>query len=148
MSQAEAVEWVGGVRSWIVPSTVATLSIYQASRSDLAALYALALVFILITVTFTSVHVRIGQDDVVYGFGAWMWPKRTIGLAEIRRVEVSMIEPLKYGSWGLRGSRHAIARRGPGIILHLGGSTTAITVDRPQEAAAQIHRHRSGREPA
>lgn len=124
-----------------MPSLVATISIYLAIRSELWVAYLVAFIMIMTALTFTSVYVLIDDENLLYGFGSWMWPKREIQLDRVARVEVSTIHPMRYGGWGLRDSRHAIARRGPGIVLHLrGGSSAAITIDRADDAAAHIAR--------
>lgn len=138
IERSDARVWTGSARSWLIPTVVATVSVYTASRSGTAIMYVFAFVMTAIVLHFCSVHVRLEEESVVYGFGAWMWPKRTIRYGQIQQVEVIQVEPLKYGGWGLRGSRHAIARRGSGLLLQLGGSEAVITVDHPEEAAAHI----------
>ena len=128
----------------MIPTIVATFSIYSASQSEAAIMYVFALGISGIAVHFCSVHVRLEGDAVVYGFGAWMWPKRSATYNQIDRVEVIDVERLKYGGWGLGSSRHAIARRGPGLLLHLGGPRAVVTVDGPDEAAHRIRERLAG----
>ena len=144
MARSEEGVWTGSARSWLIPTIVATFSLYSASQSEAAIMYVFAFLISGIVVHFCSVHVRLEDDAVVYGFGAWMWPKRSLTYDQIERVDVIDVEPLKYGGWGLRGSRHAIARRGPGLLLHLGGSRAVVTVDGPDEAAHRIRERLAG----
>ncbi|MDP9067978.1 MAG: hypothetical protein M3N53_06495 [Actinomycetota bacterium] len=124
-----------------MPTLLGAILMYNAARSGFAFAYVFALVMTMVVIHFCSVHMRVGADSIEYGFGMWMSPKRTINYDQINNVEVINVNPLRYGGWGLRGSRHAIARRGPGLLLNLGGSQAVITTDGADEAADLIRQH-------
>jgi hypothetical protein len=92
----------------------------------------------------SSLEVRVDDDAVVVAFGPFGWPRRVIGLGEIREVSAGQIEPTEWGGWGYRWipwakASAAVIRRGQGIILGLeDGRRFAVTVADARAGAVAI----------
>jgi hypothetical protein len=63
-----------------------------------------------------------------------------VRLQNVAAVMAEDIDPLRWGGWGLRLSSAGLAvvtRRGPGVVVtRRSGGAIAVTVDRPEQAAA------------
>lgn len=98
-------------------------------------LVAVAIVVGVVGYLLSSLVVRVEDDRVVVAYGPFGWPRRVIGLGEIREVSAGPIDPMEWGGWGYRWipwakASAAVIRKGPGIELVLtDGRRFAVTVD-------------------
>ncbi|MYS24221.1 hypothetical protein GA0115240_16143 [Streptomyces sp. DvalAA-14] len=96
------------------------------------------------TVAFTHVHVRIDYDAVHVRCGHIGLPRRRIPLEDVSGAEVdALISPRTWGGWGYRWRPElgtaVVVRRGPGVVIELGGGRHfTVTVDDPEGAVRTI----------
>jgi hypothetical protein len=140
--------WEGRCRSrFAIPTFLVFLAVgvllgvlvnpYAGAVLAVGGLCVLALVEITVLVTAATVQ-------VCYS-GPLRWPRTTLRLEDVARVEAITVEPMRYGGWGYRGSlrlfrRAAVnLRRGPGLRFELrDGRVFVLTVDDAEAAAATI----------
>ena len=107
-------------------------------------LVAVALVVGVFGYLLSSLALRVQDERIVVAYGPFGWPRRVIGLGEIREVSTGQIEPMEWGGWGYRWipwahASAAVIRRGPGVILGLeDGRRFVVTVDDAVAAAVAI----------
>ncbi|WP_329129369.1 hypothetical protein OG552_03135 [Streptomyces sp. NBC_01476] len=96
------------------------------------------------TIAFTHVHVTIDYDAVHVRCGHIGVPRRRIPLDEVSGAQVSAwISPRTWGGWGYRWRPElgtaVVVRRGPGLVIDLGGGRHfTVTVDDPEGAVKTI----------
>ena len=105
---------------------------------------AVGLLIIFGTLAFTHVHVRVDREAVDVRCGHIGLPRRRIPLDEVSGAQiVPLISPRSWGGWGYRWRPEkgtaVIVRRGPGIIIDLGGGHRfTVTVDDAEGAVRAI----------
>lgn len=96
------------------------------------------------TVAFTHVHVRVDREAVDVRCGHIGVPRRRIPLAEVSGAQLApWISPRSWGGWGYRWRPEkgtaVVVRRGPGIVIDLGGGHRfTVTVDDAEGAVRTI----------
>ncbi|WP_394214896.1 DUF1648 domain-containing protein [Brachybacterium vulturis] len=97
----------------------------------------------LVLIAAHQLTVRADRSGVRVSWGPQRWPRHTYALEAVSVAEPVDIDPLQWGGWGYRRSRHGIGlvlRRGPGILLRREGhSDVAITVDDAAGAAGLVN---------
>ncbi|MEW1860391.1 hypothetical protein OG896_03835 [Streptomyces sp. NBC_00669] len=96
------------------------------------------------TVAFTHVHVRVDRDAVQVRCGHIGVPRRRIPMGEVSGARLApVISPRAWGGWGYRWRPEkgtaVVVRRGPGIVIDLGGGRWfTVTVDDAEGAVRAI----------
>lgn len=96
------------------------------------------------TVAFTHVHVRVDREAVDVRCGHIGLPRRRIPLDEVSGARLApLISPRNWGGWGYRWRPEegtaVVVRRGPGVIIDLGGGRRfTVTVDDAEGAVQAI----------
>ncbi|MEU6175995.1 hypothetical protein ABZ832_29320 [Streptantibioticus parmotrematis] len=96
------------------------------------------------TLAFTHVRVRVDGDCVEVRCGHIGVPRRRIPLDQVDSARLApWISPRNWGGWGYRWRPEmgtaVIVRRGPGIVVDLGGGRLfTVTVDDPEGAVRAI----------
>ncbi|SDI20912.1 hypothetical protein SAMN05421505_13837 [Sinosporangium album] len=91
----------------------------------------------------STVRVRIGDDGLTIGFGAFGWPRRHIPLDRVDSAWAEARSPADVGGWGLRGLPGAstIMLRGGQCLVarYTSGGRIAISVDDAERGAALLN---------
>ncbi|HEY5837131.1 hypothetical protein [Streptomyces sp.] len=96
------------------------------------------------TIAFTHVHVRIDRDAVHVRCGHIGLPRRRIPLDQVSGCQLApLISPRSWGGWGYRWRPEkgtaVVVRRGPGVVIELGGGHRfTVTVDDAEGAVLAI----------
>jgi hypothetical protein len=96
------------------------------------------------TIAFTHVHVRIDRDAVHVRCGHIGVPRCRIPLDEVSGAHmVPLVTPRAWGGWGYRWRPEkgtaVVVRRGPGVVIDLGGGRHfTVTVDDAEGAVQAI----------
>ncbi|MFI0896132.1 hypothetical protein [Streptomyces sp. NPDC020983] len=127
------------------------LAVDQPATTDLVPLVmsvvgclAAGLLILFGTVAFTHVKVRVDRECVEVRCGHIGVPRRRIPLADVSGARLApLISPRSWGGWGYRWRPEkgtaVIVRRGPGIVIDLGGDRRfTVTVDDPEGAVQAI----------
>lgn len=96
------------------------------------------------TVAFTHVHVRVDREAVDVRCGHIGLPRRRIPLDEVSGCRLApLVSPRAWGGWGYRWRPEkgtaVVVRRGPGVVIDLGGDRHfTVTVDDAEGAVTAI----------
>lgn len=96
------------------------------------------------TVAFTHVHVRIDHEAVHVRCGHIGLPRRRIPLDQVSGAQLApLVSPRMWGGWGYRWRPEkgtaVVVRRGPGVVIDLGGGHRfTVTVDDAEGAVQTI----------
>ncbi|GGO96138.1 hypothetical protein [Wenjunlia tyrosinilytica] len=95
------------------------------------------------TVAFVHVRVRIDREGLEVRCGHIGLPRRRIAWAEVDSVSIAKVTPRQWGGWGYRWrpdrGTAVVVRRGPGVVLELGGGHRfTVTVDDAEGAVRAI----------
>lgn len=96
------------------------------------------------TIAFTHVHVRIDREGVHVRCGHIGLPRRRIPLDQVSDCRLApLISPRAWGGWGYRWRPEkgtaVVVRRGPGVVIDLGGGHRfTVTVDDAEGAVQAI----------
>ncbi len=100
---------------------------------------------LVVVAVFSTVQVSADRSGLTVRSGLFGVPYAKIDSAEIERVSVIDVEPMKWGGWGYRGSLKVlgqaavVTRRGPGVRLDLTGDRTfVVTLDGAPAAASLL----------
>ncbi|AZA13876.1 DUF1648 domain-containing protein [Corynebacterium choanae] len=146
-------QWVGTARMPAVIIAVlllslaalATITVYLFLDEDASTATKVILggatLLMLPTLAMTKLTVTVNQDQVTVAFLAGLF-RSTTAVAAITAVQTQHINPMSYGGWGLRFSKHGmgyILRSGEGMTLHRANQTPlVVTVDEAQQGAAIV----------
>jgi hypothetical protein len=154
-------EWTGRASNriqWVLAAAGAAclalgidLAVDGPGTSDLAPLVmavvgclAVGLLVLFGTVAFTHVHVRVDRDAVHVRCGHIGVPRRRIPMEDVSGAQVAaLISPRTWGGWGYRWlpekGTAVVVRRGPGLVIDLGGGHHfTVTVDDAEGAVEAI----------
>lgn len=95
------------------------------------------------TLSFVHVVVRVGRDGLDVRCGYIGLPRRRIPWDEVDAVSVARVTPRHWGGWGYRWRPEkgtaVVVRRGPAVVLELGGGHRfTVTVDDAEGAVTAI----------
>jgi len=95
------------------------------------------------TLAFVHVHVRIDREALEVRCGHVGLPRRRILLREVVSVTHQPCLPMHWGGWGYRYRQShgaaVVVRKGPALVLELGGGRRfTVTVDDPEAAVRVI----------
>lgn len=95
------------------------------------------------TLAFVHVAVRVDRDGVDVRCGHIGLPRRRIPWADVDAVSLARVTPRHWGGWGYRWRPEkgtaVVVRRGPAVVLELGGGHRfTVTVDDAEGAVSAI----------
>ena len=154
-------EWTGRASNriqWVLAAAGAAclalgidLAVEGPGTSDLAPLVmsvvgclAVGLLVLFGTIAFTQVQVRIDREAVHVRCGHIGVPRRRIPMEDVSGAQVDvLISPRNWGGWGYRWlpekGTAVVVRRGPGLVIDLGGGHRfTVTVDDAEGAVEAI----------
>ncbi|WP_433894031.1 hypothetical protein [Streptomyces sp. CA-111067] len=102
------------------------------------------LLILFLTVAFTHVQVRVDREGVYVRCGHIGLPRRRISLDQVSGAQLDpSVSPRSWGGWGYRWRPEkgtaVVVRRGPGVVIDLGGGHLfTVTVDDAEGAVQAI----------
>ncbi|MDN5821603.1 MAG: DUF1648 domain-containing protein [Brachybacterium sp.] len=144
LKPGERAVWVGRARS--LPLLLGGVILVALGGGLLLTAPAAGVPVLVVGLALLAAHqitVRADRSGVRVSWGLQRWPRHTYALEAVTVAESVEIDPLHWGGWGYRRSRHGIGlvlRRGPGLLLRRDGlSDVAITVDDATSAAGLVN---------
>ncbi|WP_338684132.1 DUF1648 domain-containing protein [Streptomyces acidiscabies] len=96
----------------------------------------------LLSFTFASVQVRVGEQGLRVSFGPLRWPARHWSVADIESARVEQRTPAQAGGWGYRINglgTTVMLRGGACLVVRSKGRDFAVSVDDAERGAALLN---------